>query len=78
MIHVVDYGLAKRYLCPKTGEHIKFRANRGLIGTAKFMSISAHSGNEHSRRDDLEAVCLMMIYFLNGGKLPWDLPKPKL
>ena len=78
LIHIVDYGLAKRFLCPKTGKHIAFRENRGIIGTAKFLSLSGHSGCEHSRRDDLEALCLMMIYFLNGGKLPWDLPTPKL
>ena len=78
VVHVIDYGLAKRYLCPKTGKHIEFRQNRGLIGTAKFLSLSGHQGNEHSRRDDLEALCLILIYFLNGGKLPWDLPQPKL
>ena len=42
------------------------------------MSLSAHLGNEHSRRDDLEALCIILIYFLQGGKLPWDIPQPNI
>ena len=42
------------------------------------MSLSAHLGNEHSRRDDLEALCIILIYFLQGGRLPWDIPQPNI
>ena len=42
------------------------------------MSLSAHLGNEHSRRDDLEALCIILIYFLQGGKLPWDIAMPNI
>ena len=48
------------------------------MGTSKYMSLSAHMGNEHSRRDDLESLCIIMIYFLKGGKLPWDIPQPHI
>ena len=34
-------------------------------------------GNEHSRRDDLEALGIILINFIKGGNLPWDIPKPK-
>ena len=34
-------------------------------------------GNEHSRRDDLEALGIILINFLLEGQLPWDIPKPK-
>ena len=61
---LIDFGLAKRFLCPKTGKHIPFRSNKGIVGTAKYLSLSAHFGNEHSRRDDLEALCIILIYFL--------------
>ena len=75
-VFLIDFGLAKRFLCPKTGNHIPFRSNKGIVGTSKYLSVSGHMGNEHSRRDDLESLCIIMIYFLHGGKLPWDLPQP--
>lgn len=75
--YLIDYGLAKRYLCPKSGNHIPFRENKGHVGTQRYMSMSAHCGNEQSRRDDLEALGIILINFLKGGKLPWDVPKPR-
>lgn len=42
------------------------------------MSVETHRGAEHSRRDDLEALCNIIIYFFNKGTLPWDIPKPKM
>ena len=75
-VYLIDFGLAKRYLCPKSGTHIPFKRDKGTVGTAKYLSLSAHQGNEHSRRDDLEALGIVLIYFLRKGKLPWDMPKP--
>ena len=72
---LIDYGLAKRYICPKTGIHIPFKENKGIVGTQRYLSLNAHMGNEHSRRDDLEALGIILINFLKGGKLPWDLPR---
>ena len=73
---MIDYGLAKRYICPRSGKHINFNTDKGLIGTTNFMSKSTHMGNEHSRRDDMEALGNLMIYFINGGTLPWMLKPP--
>ena len=77
-IFLVDFGLAKRYLCPRWGSHIPFKQDRCLIGTERFLSLSGHQCNEQSRRDDLEALGIVLVYFLRKGHLPWDIEKPKL
>mgnify|MGYP003695121941 CR=1 FL=1 len=74
---MIDFGLAKRYICPRYGKHIKYQEQKGFTGTTGFLSKSAHEGNEHSRRDDMEALGHVMIYFINGGDLPWLLKPPE-
>jgi len=68
---MIDYGLSKRYIDPKTGNHISFRMNRGSTGTLRYQSLNASLKYECSRRDDLEGVGYMLAYLFNGGLLPW-------
>ena len=70
-IYLIDFGLSKRFRDPKTGEHIPYKDNKLLTGTARFSSIYTHLGIEQSRRDDLEGIIYTLIYFYKGS-LPWQ------
>jgi serine/threonine protein kinase len=69
VVHIIDLGLCKEYL-DKNQNHIPFAEGKGITGTARYMSINNHLGREQGRRDDLEAVGYLLIYFFKGH-LPW-------
>lgn len=45
-VYVIDFGLTKRYVDPRTGEHIKFKENKGVTGTLRYLSLNGQLGNE--------------------------------
>ena len=71
-LHMIDFGFSKNYIDYKTGKHIPCKKASGAkIGTIPFMSINAHLGMEQSRKDDLESLGYMLVYFMCGN-LPWQ------
>ena len=71
VVYLIDFGLAKKYRSSKNLQHIQFKNNKKLTGTARYASINALRGVEQSRRDDLEAIGYVLLYFLRGS-LPWQ------
>lgn len=63
--------MSKRYVDPKTGDHLEHKKTGIFTGTTRYCSVNAHSKYQQSRKDDLEAIGNILVYFFNNGHLPW-------
>jgi serine/threonine protein kinase len=71
IIHLIDFGMTKQYCHYKTRVHRAYGKNANVVGTALYKSYNAHAHIEESRRDDLESLGFVLMYFLRGS-LPWQ------
>ena len=71
LLHLVDYGLSRRWGGEARAERSP-RRRRGVVGTGRFASLANHEAEAPlGRRDDLEATLLSLVY-LRRGRLPWS------
>ncbi|KAI8042048.1 uncharacterized protein LOC128261366 [Drosophila gunungcola] len=70
-VYLIDLGLAKRYWSVVENKHVRHMMGSHLTGTARYASVNALTGGTQSRRDDLESLGYVIMYFLRGN-LPWQ------
>ena len=75
-VYIIDFGLSKSYIDPDTKNHYSFKEDRRFVGTPRYASLNTHLGVRQSRRDDLESIIFILVYFLKGD-LPWQGVKAK-
>ncbi|XP_071081396.1 serine/threonine-protein kinase VRK1-like [Haliotis cracherodii] len=69
-VHLVDYGLAKKYRVG--GKHKPYEESKFLPDCPTlYMSTDAHRGAAQSRRGDLEMLGYCLLQWL-CGRLPWE------
>ena len=69
-VYLIDFGISKIYK-DNYGRHIPWKDKKSFIGTARYASLAAHEGEEISRKDDLESLGYVLLFFLKGF-LPWQ------
>jgi len=70
-IYIIDFGFCRSFINHESNKHIFMKKTNNLIGTQTYASINAHDYIELSRRDDMESLFYMLIYFCCGS-LEWQ------
>jgi serine/threonine protein kinase len=66
-IHLIDFGFAK---CFTNSGHTEMKKKTKIIGTMNYISLNVHDLCEPSRRDDVESMMYMIVFFYYGS-LDW-------
>lgn len=64
-VYIIDFGFCKKYVTSH-GKHIEMKQPVKFLGTPNFASLNMHNLLEPSRRDDLESLGYMIVYFYYG------------
>ncbi|CCW68671.1 unnamed protein product [Phytomonas sp. Hart1] len=70
-VYLIDYGLSKMYYKTINRSHIDYSEGNHMMGTLRYCSVNTHLGIKQGRRDDLEAVGYILVYFMKDS-LPWQ------
>jgi len=70
-VFLIDFGLASPYL-DENGHHVSYSTKARFHGTDKYAAINNHKKIEPCRKDDLESLGYLLVYFLRGN-LPWSM-----
>eukprot|EP01129_Flabellula_baltica_P013028 TRINITY_DN5984_c0_g2_i2.p1 TRINITY_DN5984_c0_g2~~TRINITY_DN5984_c0_g2_i2.p1 ORF type:complete len:304 (-),score=48.11 TRINITY_DN5984_c0_g2_i2:302-1213(-) len=68
-LYLIDYGLASPYI-DEFGYHKTEEEEVNFKGTDKYASVNSHFRKDISRRDDMESIGYLLLYF-STGVLPW-------
>ena len=70
-LFIIDFGFCKTFMNQSTQTHNDMKKTKSLIGSLTYASLNAHDFIDLSRRDDMESIGYMLIYFLLG-ELEWQ------